>query len=277
VALMFMEFLRIPLRRMLPGLAAILRVLIFVSIGLCLFDGPANARDLGARICVSNGKIVVRPRCVRGETELSLENIESKISLPKGTCKPGEKGPPGSRGAPGPKGNAGPDGDAGPEGPSGFQGAIGARGAVGAPGLNPWDLISSGKTVSGVFEYRFPYAPGYRTMGLAISLPQRAPLSLEMDSVIIKRTAPADAACSFFSTCFSDVEKEKPAVCEGSFSNPTAPPGVLCIYLTDLSFRFGEYLQADGYGNHSFGIQWQSVDLFSLEKNISGKWAYTAP
>jgi hypothetical protein len=154
-------------------------------------------------------------------------------------------------------------GNAGPKGPSGKGGAPGAPGAQGVPGqkgetgkegpsaLRP---LESGHTVTGYFGGRFEVGSGARVVGVSVSLPIPAPVSINR------------------------VELAPTANCTGSSQDPTALPGFACVYPNILVLAEKVEPSPGDAGGDRFGffVDWTG-EFANTQTSVRGTWAYTAP
>lgn len=150
------------------------------------------------------------------------------------------------------------------------------QGAVG-PGL--FDVIPAGSTVRGVFGLRINSS----AMGepwLYISLPGPARLPLPASRVIVKLTAALSSGAGSNVLDAEDSGEESQSKCTGSAAEPSAAPGYVCIYPTDVDNidSFGlKGVQASqsvtGGSAYGFGISWVSGG--SGDTYLEGVWAYT--
>lgn len=162
------------------------------------------------------------------------------------------------RGATGPGGPAGPAGTAGPTGPAGATGSPGPAGELA-------DTLPSGRTLRGAYAFSGDNTPA--------------------DS------APADGHISFqiplpITPVAEVVEKGSAATanCPGSVTNPTARPGVLCVYESAISDNTGLTAFSPETGAHGIATRF-GVGLFitaasgpsSVNRTSKGTWAVTAP
>jgi Collagen triple helix repeat (20 copies) len=136
----------------------------------------------------------------------------------------GPKGAPGAPGAPGANGSNGKDGVQGPQGEKGDTGAAGPQGPQGPQGLpgaegSPWTAggtLPSGATETGAWQTPPVAEPGTVLVPISFAIPLAAPLDLfaaESPVHILENG-------------------ETTADCPGSWSEPQAEPGQLCIYMT---------------------------------------------
>jgi hypothetical protein len=200
---------------------------------------------------------------------------------------PGQPGPSGAPGADGSPGAPGADGSVGPAGPTGAPGAPGPSGPAGAPGadgspgatgsqgprgFSAWDPIPAGVTVTGrIYQQSVATAVG-QLFVINVNLPGIAPVPLD------------DAHVNFAadnSTNTTDDDK----TCVGTFSNPSAPPGTVCIYLGNqigLDTLAGHAWFDDGQKQYAFYVQGSTTSgtttaMANGQASLYASWAYTAP
>jgi hypothetical protein len=153
-------------------------------------------------------------------------------------------------------------------GPAGPAGATGATGATGARGFSAWDVIPSGVTVTGAYFLDDTSAgPGNHTINIAFPFKARSLL------------ADTDVNFSTYVLFDSNLASDKTASCTGTYYDPTAPAGKVCIYMTQnlgisLMAGMSPYFAAQDTG---FRIDYLvnvglGEDVFSAMS-----WAYTAP
>lgn len=172
-----------------------------------------------------------------------------------------------AKSARGAAGTAGPRGAAGPQGP---QGAAGPAGPQGVPGPVTGRL-PSGATLKGAWIVSAPdgTAAGVRATN-GVSLGLHAP-----SRPVTKVVTPGHA---------------KPAECQGTLWNPTAAPGVFCVYVgfvngfdEDTITVWGSASEADQdnafptAGLAPAGGFIQAVTQGGGVHGMQGVWAYTAP
>ena len=161
------------------------------------------------------------------------------------------------------RGKTGATGTTGQTGPQGPQGPKGDTGRQGEPGISAFaGAIPSGTTVRGYYE-RQDYVPSGKKVRIGVSLPAPAPVDLDADHVNFGA-----------SSGYADADPE----CTGSNSNPTAPPGKVCIY----SFGLSGIDQPEGTSGRmsnrfGFAIQYASNGANNDYVGTGGVWAYTAP
>ena len=152
----------------------------------------------------------------------------------------------------------------GPAGPKGATGASGAAGATGARGFSAWDMIPSGVTVRGQ-EYTL-----LRGIGgvINVNLPAAAPSALTNETVNFAGSSP--------------VSGDDDATCTGTYVNPTAPAGKVCIYHDNSENSFGNASGANGWtwGNAGLRTRTFYVEYGGAASDVDYvwfTWAYTAP
>jgi hypothetical protein len=145
-------------------------------------------------------------------------------------------------------------------------GPRGPQGADGAPGRSALDTLRSGETVRGAIGGQVNEAAGNEFYFTA-SLPVPAPEPLTDANVI--------AASDYEDTA---------GTCTGDYANPTAPPGIVCIY-DSAGTPFGENTMEEE-GTSLGGINGLASPLgFALrlyavapgETASYATWAYQAP
>lgn len=173
---------------------------------------------------------------------------------------PGPVGPQGPTGATGAQGAPGPQG---PQGPKGNTGATGERGG------SAWDPIPSGQTVRGDVSYLLPEpntAP--QTYGFGFELPAPPPVTAPLDNVNVGFGFPAQPGVN---------AAQVNSACDGDYDNPTAPAGLLCIYVNTPALS--------NVSNLSRAVTWAEEGVVGLSLTapavapitLQARWAYTAP
>jgi Collagen triple helix repeat (20 copies) len=223
------------------------------------------------------------PRNSVGPSQIRRDSVDSS-KVKDGSLQPGDfRGgsfPAGPRGLPGPQGGQGPQGPEGPQGPQGQQGQPGAPGQNGQNGQNGnfAPTLQSGQTLTGTFSI-LGRNPSTTVSGSdAISFP--VPLA----------SGPIDAR--YKSQSGTDPGEPTAQQCPGTFQNPQAAPGFLCIY-EQARFNVG----TPGYCNPTDGppatcssgsgngrvsrwgmiLNFTSVSATAVNFGASGTWAVTAP
>ena len=142
--------------------------------------------------------------------------------------------------------------------------------------------LETGDTVKGVIG-------GAGVVGLLqfvpISLSKAAPSAIQSEDMVIARVpnlSDITGNCSG-AGCLSAFESAKDAsVCTGTFDNPTAPVGKLCVY---VDVNYGAYdlevqlmsksTNPNGGSRFGGGLQWRTTSGYVSK--IKANWAYTAP
>jgi hypothetical protein len=156
---------------------------------------------------------------------------------------------------------------AGGAGATGPAGAAGAAGAAGPQGLAAWDTIPSGQTVTGEIIYDAQSAGSLITDGLAVNLPGVAPVALDAAHVNFGKLSGA-----------SDAD----AACDGTdIAHPTAPRGMVCIYMDPGSTSSIDLTKLSGdvfnMPTRAFFVAWTPNGAAGDDEFIYASWAYTAP
>ena len=147
-------------------------------------------------------------------------------------------------------------------GPTVARGATGATGATGARGASSWVPLPSGVTVTGRFFDRGLMGSPPSVLVEDVSLPGRAP------------SAPTTLA--FGASDAAAVTTENPD-CAGSYTNPTAPAGYVCVYLAlanNISSTAVLPWTAAEHRPYAFFIY---LTPNAGDYAYYGSWAYTAP
>jgi len=147
-------------------------------------------------------------------------------------------------------GTAGPQGPAGPQGDRGF---------------SAWDKIPSGQTVTGSFLVDTHSETDGADYYYSVSMPARAASALD-DSAKINFAADSDP-----------VTTENDVLCTGTQDAPTAPAGLVCLYLVDalgVKDLLGLSLNSQ-LTDRGFRVGWSADGTSDMYVEFS--WAYTAP
>jgi hypothetical protein len=144
--------------------------------------------------------------------------------------------------------------------PAGAQGPKGETGDTGPAGRSALSELRTGETVRGTIYHEFRGAPANGKVGVGQSLPIPAPVALTTATVRVKTS------------------DDPGNLCAGSYSDPTAPPGNLCVYINSSSNTTGHLGfvplgQATKYG---FNVSANTTTAGSGGW-FQGAWAYTAP
>ncbi len=154
----------------------------------------------------------------------------------------------------------------GTAGPKGEPGAAGPAGPAGAAGRSALETLRSGEVVRGAVGEQVNAGAGdeFYVVG---SLPIAAPEPLTDDKVVVD--GPYEDGAD---------------TCKGSFANPTAPPGRLCIY-GSLGSAVGsntdeqEGTAVGGINGRvtPYGFAVRFYSKLAGEASVFATWAYTAP
>ena len=194
----------------------------------------------------------------------------------------GPAGPAGAAGAGGPQGSAGPQGPAGNAGGQGVKGETGAAGSAGTTGKEGprgtagstgpqgptgesgfTSVLPKGKTEKGLYNY---YANDVTELssGGIVHVPFSFPIPVKggVTGVFVPSS-----------------EAGHNPTCTGSFPEPTAPEGVLCVYSTHLSTHEVEPTPQFGGINEAGGVLGFETEAAAADPgyiNTEGSWAVTA-
>lgn len=211
----------------------------------------------------------------------------------QGTGPAGAQGPAGLPGPAGPVGSVGPKGDPGSPGSTGATGPTGAAGPTGATG--PTGPLQPTRTETGSWAF------GEIVKGEGEALPAlvRVPISFTLPltealSGGIGCTAnPPEDTCqvhyinlageeqlNLFGGTGTAIDPSVAGACLGSPAEPTATPGDLCIYTTEISNAKASNFSIFQSGAAEFGASTAGANVaFSFIGNGAsgyGTWAVTA-
>jgi hypothetical protein len=182
---------------------------------------------------------------------------------PRGATGPagaaGAAGATGAAGAGGPTGAAGPTGPAGAAGPTGATGVTGATGATGPAGRSALTPLQTGETVRGVWGFNETAATVGEFFSSYVSLPIYAPVNIDSAHVSIDGLA------------------ETADECTGSYANPTAPAGYVCLYPRQTAGvnNLDGYVPLSDPTKYGFAMKAESTGAGHVI--AEGTFAYTAP
>lgn len=149
-------------------------------------------------------------------------------------------------------------GEQGPAGPAGKDGKDGAD------GFSAWDEIPSGVTVRGVASYDASTTGSSDSDRVTVNLPGIASHDLNALTNVKFKPGP-------------DVLGGDPA-CTGSTVNPTAPPGMVCVYLDSRLNATDFTINNGALPRQSFDIRFEPETLLAgQDYRFTAEWAYTAP
>ena len=152
----------------------------------------------------------------------------------------------------------------GSPGLTGATGPAGPKGATGSRGFSAWDTIPSAVTVRGQ-EYARLWGNGGV---INVSLPAAAPSALTNETVNFAGTSPTSG--------------DDDATCTGTYANPTAPAGKVCLYPDNVENSFGDATMANGWtwGDAALRTRAFYVEYGGAPTDVDYvwfTWAYTAP
>jgi hypothetical protein len=159
-----------------------------------------------------------------------------------------------------------------PAGPRGLTGATGPQGAAGPSALS---AVPSRRTIHGAAGGDFhAFDATASDFGVDVTLPIPAANALGDDSVFVNVASWQDAGGQTAPTT-TDVN----AGCTGTPSAPTAPPGVVCVYVSGAdhaaNVRGLSVLFGSGASPYGFKLAWDASALG--DTFVDATWAYTAP
>lgn len=219
---------------------------------LALFVAVSTGTSYAARTLIDGSLLransVTGAKVKNGSLEAVDLSTKARTALKGASGPAGTDGEDGADGVPGPKGDPGMKGDKGDPGPAGS--------SVAAP-------IPSGATVRGVWGTVQYTGPTNLYVTTGISLPAPAPVALTNESV---NFAASDS-----------LAQDGDATCTGTYQNPTAPAGKVCIYPDEYSTPGGT-TESRGYGHTKYGffVNHKGTPGTDLTGGW-GSWAYTAP
>jgi hypothetical protein len=137
--------------------------------------------------------------------------------------------------------------------------------------LNDTNVIPSGVTVTGEFDYDSAVIDYPSDHWVTIHLPGTAPAAI------------TDAVANF-SNVAPTLTDDEDASCTGSYGAPTAPPGKLCVYFESALVRKIDHMSAGnpsptGLDKRFFRLSFQTAAGAALgdDMTLYVTWAYTAP
>lgn len=279
---------------------------IVAVIGLVLGSNAQAASSSALKACVAtSGKVSIKARCASKEKLLSVKSLTPVvIAGAKGDAGAvGPQGPVGERGVQGAKGDRGdagaqgPKGDrgdagaqgaqgthgaqgaVGPVGPQGVQGAVGPVGPQGPQGLrgvSAFDLLPSGAVLRGIIGGEFYASTANSEWGVTESLGGVPAAAFSNELVVINNNVNVDNECGG-SSCLSSEELTYSSYCPGSYQNPSAYPGWICIYPAADTNAAGlrAYAVPSGDGRYGFFVRWTATSVG--QTRFRAVWAFTAP
>lgn len=154
---------------------------------------------------------------------------------------------------------------AGAQGPQGAKGDAGAPGSTGPRGVSAFDPLPSGKTIVSTDYFAYDTPATVHVQLRSVAFPMRVPVGVDSSTV---NFAPDGMAAT----------TDDDPTCTGSYANPTAPAGKVCIYILGLdkiSNVTGEGSLTPSLQGLSFYVQFTPLPNSAIYGFWS--WAYTAP
>ena len=151
---------------------------------------------------------------------------------------------------------------------------------------SPFDgSVPSGKTITGAWGDS-DFAGASFDIVRWVSFPFPAPVALDAEHTKIGTRDGAGLPSAAVAAAAADVRES--AACSGNFNAPTAPPGLLCLYVRTsiggpTSIQAGSLfvwpleVGAAGANRYGFAFEYQVVISPSSPPRVEGTWAYTAP
>lgn len=206
------------------------------------------------------------------------EKKEVKKIAKKFAGKKGKNGAPGATGPQGPKGDTGAAGAKGDTGAKGDKGDRGERGLEGSEG-SPWTaggVLPSEETETGVWG-----SPNSGVAGISflpLSFPIRLAEPLELEDIHLINEA-GEEVYADQTPPFAEHERSPSGCTGGSFTEPKADPGNLCVYTgyENQGRLFPKYfvLASVLYESSANGVD---IPLQAAEgAEVVGSFAVTAP
>ena len=191
----------------------------------------------------------------------------------KGSLPAGPIGPAGPQGAAGPPGAAGAEGPQGAPGAPGAEGVPGPQGADGARGPSAFEPIPGGTTVMGYAQFDVAEPANTETdFNFGVNLPGVAPKALQNDTV---NFAPNPG----YAAAIADADSS----CQGTYENPSAPAGKVCLYLQSASAPTANSVagivpSGGEVARRGFAVVWTDPQADpGTDAFLQASWAYTAP
>jgi len=242
------------------------------------------------RVCIVNGEIVIRKKCLKKEIPLTPSNSNQALKVVEKNGPAGPKGPTGPKGTQ--KGDRGPQGENGDQGERGFSGERGGEGVRGSNGLTNSDPMESGEGAFGSIGGDFDTPDQFGTRCETIAL--NRPLALSPGNTFIVADVPFNLYCqnrmNFDNSCCHPDgasgcgdgavrTSEITTHCPGTVNNPSAVAGSFCFYVAYL--RNANRIRVS-IGGSQVTICWDFdgdyVAPFSYADTfVHGVFAYTAP
>jgi hypothetical protein len=162
--------------------------------------------------------------------------------------------------------------------PRGAKGPKGDKGDKGEPGVSAPNPVPSGRTIRGAVGGDFhAYTDDPSDFGIDVSLQIPAANALGDDQVFVNVAGWQDAGGQTAPTT-TDTDPG----CTGSPTNPTAPAGKVCIYVSRadgaVNLSGESVLFGTGASPYGFKLEWDADAPPTGENTfVDATWAYTAP
>jgi hypothetical protein len=162
--------------------------------------------------------------------------------------------------------------------PRGPRGPKGAKGDPGDPGATALEPLASGRTTRGAVGGDFhAYTGDPSDFGIDVSLQIPAANALGDGQVFVNVAGWQDAGGQTAPTT-TDTDPG----CMGSPTNPTAPAGKVCIYVSEaddaVDLTGSSVLFGTGASPYGFKLQWDASEVTGGTNTfVDATWAYTAP
>ena len=240
-----------------PVIAVAAACLLAVGAGWAIAASTTSTATIHACASKSTGVLRLARTCKRSERRVSWNTA-------------GPRGPRGLRGIQGAKG------DTGAKGATGATGATGAKGDTGPAGDSALNPVPPGKTIRGAVGGDYEAQTALGDWGLDMTLPVAARNDLADGDVTVNIDS-CQADTGQVCPTASDID-ENPD-CDGTPEAPTAPAGVLCIYVSGAdnaeNVRGDSVLFDGGASPYGFKLLWDN--LHTGDTFVDATWAYTAP
>jgi len=163
----------------------------------------------------------------------------------------------------------------GARGPRGFRGATGPRGFTGPAGASALSTVPSGQTIHGAVGGDFhAFDATASDFGVDVTLPMKAANNLTDGDVFVNVAGQAQSSGQTAATT-----TDTNAGCNGSPTNPTAPAGKVCIYVSgaDHAFNLSGFSVLFGTGGSPYGFKLKWDASATGDTFVDATWAYKAP
>ena len=162
-----------------------------------------------------------------------------------------------------------------------LQGAPGINGTNGQDGASAFDIMPPGTTVTGRLTRLVSQLTNREEVESTFALiPGGAGNNLSQANIVLKVNAEVMDNCDPLESCITEdtlqFALDKSALCTGTAAQPTAPPGLVCVYPFDFD-NIINFAMTSG-GNEYFSAEWNFAgDVDSGLTYLDATWAYTEP